>query len=213
MQTFLVFIRIESHYNTYILLGGTPLDIFGIFSAFGLSASAGLNAYIPLLVVALLGKFTNLIKLEEPWSALTSWWIIALLVVLSVIEFFADKIPAVNHINDVIQTLVRPAAGAVAFAASTGAVKDVNLVLAIALGLLVAGGVHGVKSLVVRPAVSATTAGAGNVPVSMAEDALSTVLSILSVILPVLIACLMVMVTAWVVWKIWQRAKHETRTG
>ena len=84
------------------------MDLFGIFSAFGLSASAGLNAYIPLLVIALLAKFTDLIKLNEPWNVLTSWWIIGLLVVLSLIEFFADKVPAVNHVNDLIQTLVRP---------------------------------------------------------------------------------------------------------
>ncbi len=186
------------------------MDVLGIFSAFGLSASAGLNAYIPLLVVALLGKFTDLIHLEEPWSALTSWWIIALLVVLSVIEFFADKVPAVNHINDIVQTLVRPAAGAIAFAASSGAVKDVNLILALGLGLLVAGGVHGVKSLAVRPAVTVTTGGAANVPVSMAEDAVSTVLSFLSVIMPVLIACLMVVFTAWIIWLLWRRARRET---
>ena len=41
------------------------MDIFNVFSAFGLSASAGLNAYIPLLVVSLLSKFTNLINLKE----------------------------------------------------------------------------------------------------------------------------------------------------
>ena len=48
----------------------------GIFSAFGLSASAGLNAYIPLLVIALLSRFTDLIKLSSPWDTLESWWII-----------------------------------------------------------------------------------------------------------------------------------------
>lgn len=51
----------------------------------------------------------------------------------------ADKIPAVNHINDLIQTLIRPAAGAVAFAASAHVVTDVHPVLALACGLLVAG--------------------------------------------------------------------------
>ena len=87
--------------------------ITGLFSAFGLSASAGLNAYIPLIIVALVGKFTDLIQLREPFDVLTSWWIIGLLVVLSLIEVFADKIPAINHINDGIQTFVRPAAGAI----------------------------------------------------------------------------------------------------
>lgn len=186
------------------------MEVLGIFSAFGLSASAGLNAYIPLLVVALLGKFTNLIHLEEPWSALTSWWIIALLVVLSLIEFFADKIPAVNHVNDAVQTFIRPAAGAIVFAASAHAISDVHPVLAMALGLLVAGSVHGVKSLAVRPAVSATTAGMGNTPVSMLEDAASTLVSILSVVMPVLIACLLVMFTAWIIWLLWRRARRES---
>jgi len=94
-------------------------SVLGIFSAFGLSASAGLNAYIPLLVVALMARFTNLIKLSPPYDALTSWWIIGLLIVLSLIEFLVDKFPAINHINDfVIQTFVRLAAGAIVFAAS-----------------------------------------------------------------------------------------------
>ncbi len=183
------------------------MDLFGVFSAFGLSASAGLNAYIPLLVVALLAKFTDLIKLSKPWDALTSWWIIGLLVVLSLIEFFADKIPAVNHINDIIQTFIRPAAGAIIFAASAHAVTEVSPVLSIAAGILVAGSVHAVKSLAVRPAVTAATAGAGNVPVSVAEDVLSTVLSILSVVVPVVIACALVLITAYIVWRLYRRAR------
>ena len=95
------------------------MELLGILTAFGLSTSAGLNAYIPLLVVALLGRFTNLVTLKQPWDTLTSWWIIALLIVLSVVEFFADKIPAVNHVNDIIQTVIRPVAGAILFAASS----------------------------------------------------------------------------------------------
>lgn len=177
----------------------------GIFSAFGLSASAGLNAYIPLLVVALLARFTNLITLNEPWNALENGWIIGLLVVLSAIEFFADKIPAVNHINDVIQTIIRPAAGAIVFAASANAVTDIHPVLSIAAGLLVAGGVHAVKSLAVRPAVTATTAGAGNLPVSLLEDLLSTVVSVLSVVIPILIGFVLVLMISWFVWRAFRR--------
>jgi hypothetical protein len=177
----------------------------GIFSAFGLSASAGLNAYIPLLIVALLARFTNLIKLSPPWDALSSWWIIALLVVLSLIEFFADKIPVVNHINDAIQTFVRPTAGAILFAASAHAITDMHPVLSLAAGLLVAGGVHAVKALAVRPAVTATTAGTANVPVSIAEDAIATILSLVSVIVPVLISVVIVLICVWIVLKLWRR--------
>ncbi len=156
-----------------------------ILAAFGLSASAGLNAYIPLLVVSLLARFTNLINLSEPWQALESWWIIGLLVVLSLVEFFADKFPAVNHVNDIIQTFIRPTAGAILFAASAKVITEIHPVISIAAGLLVAGTVHAIKSVVIRPAVTATTAGAANVPVSMLEDAVSTILSVLSIVLPI----------------------------
>jgi hypothetical protein len=84
-------------------------------------------------------------------------------------------------------------------------------VLSIVLGLLVAGGVHAVKAVAVRPAVTAATAGTGNVPVSLLEDLTSTVVSILSVIVPVIIACLLIVLTAWVIFLIWRRARRLSR--
>jgi hypothetical protein len=181
----------------------------GILTAFGLSASAGLNAYVPLLIVALAARFTDWIQLASPWDALESWWVIGAIVILGVVEFFADKVPAVNHLNDVIQTFIRPAAGAVLFAASTDVVTGLHPALGIIAGLLVAGSVHVVKSAAIRPAVTATTGGSGNVPVSVAEDVLATILSILAVVVPVLIAALIIVVTAFVVWWIWRRANRE----
>jgi hypothetical protein len=187
------------------------MDILGIFSAFGLSASAGLNAYIPLLVVALLARFTNLIKLQQPWDALASWWIIGLLVVLSLIEFFADKVPAVNHINDIIQTFIRPTAGAIVFAASANVLTEVSPILSLACGLLVAGGVHAVKTAMIRPAVTATTAGAGNVPVSMLEDMVSTIVSVLSVLVPILVVVFLIILIAWIISSRQKRKTYQDR--
>jgi hypothetical protein len=184
--------------------------VSSVLAAFGLSASAGLNAYIPLLVVSLMARFTNWLPLNEQWQPLTSWWVIGALVILTAIEFFADKVPAVNHINDIVQTFVRPAAGAVLFAASTGAATKISPIVAIIAGLLVAGAVHATKALAIRPAVTATTAGAGNVPVSIMEDIAATLLSILAVIVPVLVAAIIVVVTAYVVWWLWRRA-NETQ--
>lgn len=185
------------------------MDIFGIFSAFGLSASAGLNAYIPLLVVALLARFTNLVKLQQPWDALASWWIIGLLVVLSLIEFFADKVPAVNHINDIIQTFIRPTAGAIVFAASANVLTEVSPILSLACGLLVAGSVHAVKSAMIRPAVTATTAGAGNVPVSMLEDVVSTIVSVLSVLVPIFVMVFLIILIAWIISNRQRRKSYQ----
>ena len=180
-----------------------------ILAAFGLSASAGLNAYIPLLIVSILARFSNLITLAEPWSALKSWWIIGLLAVLSILEFFADKVPAVNHVNDAIQTFVRPAAGAILFAASAKVITDIHPVISIAVGVLVAGAVHAIKSAAVRPAITATTAGLGSLPMSLAEDVVSTVLSFLSVVLPVLVGIVLVLLAIWIIW--W-RAGRKMKT-
>ena len=181
----------------------------GIFSAFGLSASAGLNAYIPLLVIALVARYSNLIRLNSPWNMITNGWVIGVLVFLSLIEFFADKVPAINHLNDAVQTFVRPVAGAIVFAASAKVITDVHPVLSLIAGLLVAGGVHAVKSLAVRPAVTATTGGAANVPVSVAEDILATFLSILSALVPVLIAVLLILLAVGVIWWLWRRDRRR----
>jgi len=175
------------------------MGIFNIISAFGLSASTGLNAYIPLLVVSLLARYTDLIKLSSPWDAMTSWWVIGTLIFLSIIEVLADKIPAVSHINDVVQSFVRPTAGAIVFAASASNITHVNPVLALIAGLLISGSVHAVKSLAIRPAVTVATGGTANVPVSIAEDITSATVSILSVVVPVIAACLLVLIIAIVV--------------
>jgi len=172
----------------------------GIFSAFGLSASAGLNAYLPLLLVAIFAKL-DVIKLNAPFDALESWWAIGVLVVLLVIEFFVDKIPAVDTLNDVIHTLIRPAAGAVLFAASANVVTDLSPVISIVLGILVAGGVHVAKASA-RPVVTATTAGTGNSVVSVVEDVVAGVTSLLAILLPWV---LMIVATTGIVLFLWWR--------
>jgi len=182
----------------------------GIFTAFGLSASAGLNAYIPLLLVGLLARYTDLIHLNAPWDTLSNPWIVLMLCILVIIEMLADKVPAVNHLNDVVQTLIRPAAGAIAFAASANVVTNVSPVLALACGLLVAGAVHVAKAGAVRPMVTATTGGVGNIPVSIAEDVVSTVLSFLAIVLPVLVGTLLIVLAAFIIYWIYRRANRET---
>ena len=177
-----------------------------VLAAFGLSGSAGLNAYLPLLVVALMARFTNLIQLGQPWDVLENWWVIGTLTVLLVVEFFADKVPAVNHANDALQTFVRPTAGAVLFAASTGVVAHLDPVVAIILGLLVAGSVHAAKSVLLRPAVTATTGGLGNPVVSVMEDVVALFVSLLAVILPVVMTFLLCLFIALIIGWLWRRA-------
>jgi len=170
-----------------------------ITTAFGLSASAGLNAYLPLLVVALTAKYTNLLQLNEPWDVLTSWWVIGVLVVLLLIEMTVDKIPAVDSLNDVVQTVGRPVAGAILFASGSGVVGDLHPVLAFIAGLIMAGSVHAVKS-VARPAVTATTGGMGNWLVSIIEDILALIGAILAILVPIIIVLAVVFFLGFFFW-------------
>ena len=167
--------------------------ISGLSAAFGLSGSAGLNAYIPLLLVALAARFPMsdpLVKLQPPFDLLGSWWAIGLIAVLLVVEIVADKIPAVDSVNDAIQTFIRPAAGAILFAGSANVITDIHPILALGSGLLVAGGVHATKTAA-RPVVTVTTGGVGNPVVSTLEDIVAFVVSLLAILLPIIAALLL----------------------
>ncbi|MCS7179430.1 MAG: DUF4126 domain-containing protein [Anaerolineae bacterium] len=174
-------------------------------TAFGLSASAGLNAYIPLLVIALVDRLTDgLIDLQGPWVWLSNWWTIGVLAVLLVVEILADKIPAVDSVNDVIQTVVRPAAGAILFAASTHTIR-LHPVLAAICGVIVAGGVHAIKATG-RPLFSITTGGTANPIVSAVEDLISTITSIVALVAPYLVLALIIVIISLVVrWVVRRR--------
>jgi hypothetical protein len=162
--------------------------IANIGTAFGLASSAGLNAYIPLLIVAIAARFpldSPFLALAEPYDILGSWWAIGILTVLLIIEMTVDKIPAIDTLNDVIHTFVRPAAGAVLFAANSNVINDIHPALALTAGLLVAGGVHAAKGTT-RPLITATTAGSGNWVVSLLEDIAAFFLSLFALLLPLI---------------------------
>ena len=115
---------------------------------------------------------------------------------LLAVEVVADKVPVVDHVNDVVQTVVRPTAGGLAFGAGSssetvtvtdpGAFFGSHQWVPIAAGVVIALGVHGVKAAS-RPVVNATTAGVGAPVASTAEDFSSVVLSLLAILLPVLV--------------------------
>ena len=129
----------------------------------GLATAAGLNAYIPMLLMGLLSKFTGLISLPPGWAWLENGWVMAVVAVLLAVEIVADKIPALDTINDTVQTFVRPTAGGIVFgsgtAAQTAAVTDpaefarTGQWVPVAIGVVTALVVHLTKTAV-RPAAT-----------------------------------------------------------
>lgn len=185
----------------------------------GLAASAGLNAYIPLLVIGLLARYTDVINLPGGWQWLMNGWVILILVVLLIVEIIADKIPVVDSVNDVLQTVVRPTAGGLAFgagaSAETATVTDPGSFfqsgqwVPIVIGVVIALGVHGIKATA-RPVVNATTAGIGAPVVSTAEDATSAVMSVLAIVLPIIVLFFLIGLVVFAIWSLRRRGRRRT---
>ncbi|MEV1286831.1 DUF4126 domain-containing protein [Micromonospora sp. NPDC049679] len=184
----------------------------------GLAASAGLNAYIPLLTMGLLARYTDLMQLPAGWQWLGNGWVMAILALLLAVEFVADKVPVVDHVNDVVQTFVRPTAGGLAFGAGSssetvtvsdpGQFFSSNQWVPIAAGVLIALGVHGVKAAA-RPVINATTAGFGAPVASTAEDATSVIVSVAAILLPVLVLVFLVGFVLFVPWVLRRRRERK----
>jgi hypothetical protein len=157
-----------------------------ILTGIGLAAPAGLNAYIPLLALALADRATTQVTLAAPYDALSSNVGIALLVLLLTLEIAVDKVPGLDHINDLVQSFVRPAAGAVVALASTTGIVSINPGVMVLLGVVLAGSVNFVK-VTTRPAVTVGTAGMFNPLVSVAEDLVAALASLIAIFLPALV--------------------------
>ncbi|MDT5094317.1 MAG: hypothetical protein QOH60_3680 [Mycobacterium sp.] len=67
-----------------------------LLTGVGLATAAGLNAYIPMLILGLLARFTNDVALPHGWTWLENGWVLAIVAVLLAIEMIADKIPALD---------------------------------------------------------------------------------------------------------------------
>ncbi|MFG2048063.1 DUF4126 domain-containing protein [Micromonospora sp. NPDC048935] len=192
--------------------------MFEVLTGTGLAASAGLNAYIPLLALGLLGRYTDLIDLPSGWTWLGNGWVIVILAVLLAVEMVADKVPVVDHVNDVVQTLVRPTAGGLAFGAGSssetvtvsdpGSFFSSHQWVPVATGVLLALGVHLLKSAA-RPVINATTAGFGAPVASTAEDATSVVVSLVAIILPVLVLAFLLGLVVFVYWFLRRRSERR----
>lgn len=195
-----------------------------LFTGLGLASASGLNAYVPLLALGLLGRFTDVVTLPAGWGWLENPWLLGVLAVLCLVDVIADKIPAVDSVNDIVQTLVRPASGGIVFASGVGtetvAVSDPGSLFAdgrwvpIVIGVVIALVVHLTKAGV-RPVANVATGGVSAPVLSTVEDATSVSLVAAAILLPALVLVLLVAV-AWAgvaLLRRRRRARALARTG
>jgi hypothetical protein len=166
------------------------MDVASVCAAFGLSAASGLNAWLPLFAGALLNRL-DVVELASPFDDLSGSGVIAVLGVLTAVDFVGDKVPAVDHVLHAIGTVIAPVSGAVMFTGQTGVDTDVPTLVSAVLGAGTAESVHAGRAAI-RPLSTATTAGAGNPILSFIEDAGSAFLVLVAFVLPVLALLLVI---------------------
>jgi hypothetical protein len=160
--------------------------ILALLTALGLSSTAGIRAYLPLLALAIGSNIdSGALPLQPNFQTLKSPPLIIILAVLTLLEIAVDKVPVIDHFSDVVHTVIRPFSGAIIMAGTQNSLSDISPWLAAGVGAVLALAFHTVKATS-RPVVSATTAGIGNPVVSTIEDILAGVMSVLLILTPVI---------------------------
>lgn len=167
-------------------------------TAMGSAWLSGINLYATVVTLGVLERF-ELVKLPGGLHVLGEWWLIGLAGAFYLIEFVADKIPAVDSAWDAIHTFIRVPAGAIlaatAFAEFDPAVK--------AVAMIVGGGIalssHGTKAAT-RLAANTSPEPVSNIALSIGEDVFAFGSTVLMAFFPVLILIVVVIFLILVIW-------------
>jgi hypothetical protein len=180
--------------------------------ALGTAWTSGINLYATVTVLGVLQKF-GATKLPLGLTVLDNWWIIGIAGFLFAVEFFADKIPYVDSVWDVVHTFIRVPAGAVMAYAATNELDPTVSTVATLLGGGLALSSHGTKSAL-RATANLSPEPFSNWILSLAEDAIAIVGSFLAVFAPVIIAIVLVIfvgIFGWFAPKIFRAMRRLYR--
>jgi hypothetical protein len=173
--------------------------ISSLLTSAGLGLGAGINAYATLLVFGIVARWQPVIFHDDLARFFATTPVLIVVGILYLIEFVADKVPTVDHVWDIIHTLIRPIAGAlVAWAAVSDKIPHGAVILAAVIAGGVALGSHATKATV-RGASTLTTAGLGNPVLSVIEDAFAFVNALIAIFLPWLVIVTLIIATLFFV--------------
>lgn len=193
-----------------------PLEL-GIYIMMGISlaAVAGLRAFLPLCVVAWLGR-AEVLPLSDAYAWLGSDAAVVIFTIAAVVEIIADKIPVLDNLLDQLADWVKPVAGTILV---SGFINQWDPLFATIFGLLAGGGIaslfHQAKK-VTRLTSTGATLGFGNPVISAAEDVAGG-LGILAAILIPAVAFTFVGLMSWLLYrggrKIWMWFRQRPMAG
>ncbi len=166
--------------------------------ALGTAWTSGINLYATVTVLGLLEKLGG-IRLPGGLEVLDNWWIIGIAGFLYAIEFFADKIPYVDSVWDVVHTFIRVPAGAVVAYAATNEMDATIATAATLLGGGLAFSSHGTKAAL-RATANVSPEPVSNWILSFVEDVIAIAGTFLAVFAPILILIVLVIFLIFFAW-------------
>ena len=188
----------------------TPLDlrdlVFAAAAGTAIAAACGLRAFLPLLALAL-GVHFGLLHVDRAGAWIGSTAAIVTLLWAALVELAADKVPALDHVLDLVSTFIRPVAAALAAWCTFAGVHPALAVAAAVILGMGAMGLHIAKAKV-RLGSSMLTLGSANTMISVVEDALATGISALAVLAPIA-ALVGVVVLLWALRRVFRRRDRE----
>ena len=144
------------------------MDLTTLGRTLGFSFAAGVNLYATVAILGLASRY-GWVSLPPQFQAFNSDIVIGAAVVMYLIEFFADKIPYVDSLWDVIHTAIRPVGGALIAITTLGDASPTVEALIALLGGTVAAGSHLTKTST-RAAANASPEPFSNWILSIGED-------------------------------------------
>ena len=177
-------------------MSGDTLAVLAV--ALAASWASGLNVYATVLVLGTAQRL-GLVTLPHDLQALGSVWVLAAAALLFALNFFADKIPLVDSLNDVLHTFVRIPAGALlAFGAADGFGPETATIAAL-LGGTLAAGTHVAKTGT-RALINTSPEPFSNIAASLTEDSLVIGGLILALAHPITFLCLLLLFLVALLW-------------
>lgn len=183
-----------------------------IAMAAGLSWASGLRLYAVLFAVGVLGKM-GFIALPEHLQILSYNGVLAASGFMLAVEFFADKIPAIDSLWDSIHTFIRIPAGALLAAGAVAHISPEWAFIAALLGGTLTGGTHLTKAGS-RALINTSPEPFSNWAASFGEDFLVAGGLWAALFAPVLFLvalALFIVLVIWLLPKLWRGVKMVSR--
>jgi hypothetical protein len=177
-------------------VSGDTLAVLAV--ALAASWASGINTYAAVLVLGAAQRL-GFVTLPHDLQVLGSAWVLAAAGLLFALNFFADKIPLIDSINDALHTFVRIPAGALlAFGAADSLGPQAGTIAAL-LGGALAAGTHVAKTGT-RALINTSPEPFSNIAASLAEDGLVIGGLLLAIAHPITFLCLLGLFVVALLW-------------